>query len=923
MLSRLWRSAGIVTVVLPISTALAVHARAQTPAAPGDDTPSVLAQAGPSAPQGTPTSPADVGGTAAPGAAQTHLDIATVNVAHALPSASGTRAQALRLKQDAPNFVEVQPQSEIKKLPDVSVAEALQRVSGISLETDSGEGRFINIRGLDADLNGVSFDGVRLQPSNVASPFGGGRAIALDSIPAGFVGGLEVIKTLRPDEDAEALGGQINIVPREPPTTGQPFVDLNVGSGYEPLRASPVVQGGITLGGSFGLGRDGGLFDPAKDTGQGFFSNAKPFSVLGTATQYNDQRGVDDVEEAYVDQQSAGVPDKALNELDLRRYQYNRRRYSHGGELEYTPDPLNRFYFRFAEAGYDEHVSRHQEILTNLASDACATENCYADPYGFGILAPTATVEQTLRDETESIRSNVVEWGGRNVLNSGIVVDYRGSFSSGDYNKPYDYNSTFTNPNTVSLAYNNLTDPFHPSVRVLDGTNLADPGGYNLTGLNNSQERANDHEWDGFANVGVPADFHGVGTLRFGAGARLRQHEVTETFQNYSANPDLPPISFSGYNFGSDQIFYDHRYNIGPMVDGGVRALIGSPFLTEDVAADVLAGQQAYQNDHENVYSGYGQYEWQHGRLGLLAGIRVEGTDAVYGANQSLTDSAGNVTVTPAKSNEDYVDYFPTLQARYTLAPNLIGRLAYSTSIGRPGFNQITAATNIDVGNGIVTKGNPALAPTTADDFDISVERYIQHAGLISVGAFDKQFHNYILPSSLTGTYPGISGIVRLQSFSNGGEARATGVELQFIRMFDFLPAPFDGFGVDSNYTYVDSTITIRQGETSTLPSTSPNNFNVALLYEKGPIDFRFATAFVSRNLYAIGSSRATDIFSAPRFRIDIGSSYAITRHLSVYVDMKNLTDTPLQFTEGPTNTRPTQREFYDATYLAGLRSSF
>lgn len=121
--------------------------------------------------------------------------------------------------------------------------------------SDTAEGRFVNIRGLDSDLNGVSFDGVRLMPSNVGSPFGGGRAIALDAIPAGFVGGLEVVKTQRPDQDAEALGGSINVIPREPRPDGQPSLDLNIGGGYEPLRDTPVVQGGLTFSGTFGRGQ--------------------------------------------------------------------------------------------------------------------------------------------------------------------------------------------------------------------------------------------------------------------------------------------------------------------------------------------------------------------------------------------------------------------------------------------------------------------------------------------------------------------------------------------------------------------------------------------------------------------------------------------------------------------------------------------
>jgi outer membrane receptor for ferrienterochelin and colicin len=131
-----------------------------------------------------------------------------------VPSATTTRAAAIEEKKQAPNIIEVQPLSEIIKLPDVNTAEALQRIPGISLETDSGEGRFINIRGLDSNLNAATYAGVRLPASNAASPFGGNRAVAFDTFPTGIVGGVEVTKTLRPDMDAEGLGGSINLVPR-------------------------------------------------------------------------------------------------------------------------------------------------------------------------------------------------------------------------------------------------------------------------------------------------------------------------------------------------------------------------------------------------------------------------------------------------------------------------------------------------------------------------------------------------------------------------------------------------------------------------------------------------------------------------------------------------------------------------------------
>lgn len=306
-----------------------------------------------------------------------------------VPNPTGTREQALAAKRAAPNLVEIRPQSEIRKLPDVNIAEALQRLPGVSLETDTGEGRFVNVRGLDSDFNSVTYGGVRIMPSNQASLLGGSRAIALDSIPAGLVGAIELVKSNRPDQDAESLGAAIELVPRPIPQFGRPFLELTGIGGVEPLHGSPRVSGSITVGGTFGF--DEGT-RPWEKPGEaepraGFVSNPRPFGVLGTASFDNDQRGVDDIEAAYAD--TPGIPNKVFQTLELRRYDYFCRRYSRGGEFEFRPNEANRFYFRLAEAGYTEHVSRHRLVLDNLATGD-ANGN-FGDGSG-GFLAPQASI---------------------------------------------------------------------------------------------------------------------------------------------------------------------------------------------------------------------------------------------------------------------------------------------------------------------------------------------------------------------------------------------------------------------------------------------------------------------------------------------------------------------------------------------------
>lgn len=149
---------------------------------------------------------------------------------------------AREAQQQAPNLINLATAEEMQKLPDVNTGEAIRRVPGISLETDTGEGRYINIRGLDADLNSTTFGGLRLPPTNNSSPSGAGRAVAFDSIPIGFVGAIKVTKSNLPEQDAEALGGTIDITPKTAPQNGKPFAEVKLGTGEELQRHTGIID---------------------------------------------------------------------------------------------------------------------------------------------------------------------------------------------------------------------------------------------------------------------------------------------------------------------------------------------------------------------------------------------------------------------------------------------------------------------------------------------------------------------------------------------------------------------------------------------------------------------------------------------------------------------------------------------------------
>jgi outer membrane receptor protein involved in Fe transport len=106
----------------------------------------------------------------------------------------------------------------------------------------------------------------------------------------------------------------------------------------------------------------------------------------------------------------------------------------------------------------------------------------------------------------------------------------------------------------------------------------------------------------------------------------------------------------------------------------------------------------------------------------------VQSHSSTYAAN--LVDSKPAVpTATPISQDKSYTNFFSSAQARYEFAPDLIGRAAVSSTIARPGFNQVTASTSRDP-SGSVSTGNPQLKPVTATGIDLSMEKYLSHAGI-------------------------------------------------------------------------------------------------------------------------------------------------------------------------------------------------
>lgn len=310
----------------------------------------------------------------------------------------------------------------------------------------------------------------------------------------------------------------------------------------------------------------------------------------------------------------------------------------------------------------------------------------------------------------------------------------------------WDY--TFSGPSGFGLTYNN-TNPAAISWRA-PSVNLANPNLYTLSGAVNGPFQEMDKEWSGALDATAPLaidDYDGLAKFGFSARLRVRSSSQDQTTYAPVGAPTIAQLAS-----GAPQIYYNGLYDIGPDITD--QALSRIPLVPNGLAptnpgSDYVTNQEAWQHDSENVYAFYGMYTVTVDRLGLLGGARVELTDGTYKANVGATNSDGTITtITPTTQSTSYTDVFPSLQAKYGFSDRLQARAAFSTAIARPGFNQNTAAKTIDLSASTISVGNPGLKPTTGIAFDIAIEYYLANGGIVSAGAFDKEFDNYIVATS-------------------------------------------------------------------------------------------------------------------------------------------------------------------------------
>lgn len=786
---------------------------------------------------------------------------------------------ALEIKRDHLEIVDPVVADDIAKLPDTSVSDALQRVTGLQITRDRGEGTGITIRGLtqmEMTLNGRE-----------VFTAGAGRTLDFADMASESLSGIDVYKTSAADQMEGGVGGLINL------RTRRPF-DFR---GREITGSTRLIFGDL-------VNRHAAQVS-ALASNRWHTDSAGEFGALVNVA-YQD-RGFRE------DQKSTGNP---LLRTDLVAGQTvvapngtsettsvgTRKRGTVNAVLQWRPvDHLE----LYAEGCHTEFETRQDSYQIN----AQATPTFVAD-------SPTLfTGTQDVRRITwVSAPISILSFARDTVDRTqqlalgGVWVDKALTLKT-DVSHTQSRNTLFFSGLNLGGRVANFTQDLSTDVPAshVAGTDLLVPANLQITGLpyrswrfDGEQTTARiDGEYafpDGF----VRALFAGVRHARRGANnaagvifadAPVAGIPVAAMPQFTQSNP---------YNFfpGSDSIRNFSVGNLDAARDAqGLRNAFG---IVSPIPA--TASPLSLWDINEETQAAYLMARFADAAAPSTAaldgnmGLRVVNTrEQVAGAQLAPATGA----VLPIRVNSSYTDWLPSANLRYLLDPGLWIRAAASKTLTRPNFNQLSPSltlvpNTINPSLNLGSAGNPELKPIRADNLDVAVEKYFNRSTALHLTGFLKKVEGFVATVSDREVVDGVA--YQVSRPRNSAAADIRGLELGYQQFYDFLPDWLRGLGMQANYTYVDSETPDRTlGQTVPLQNLSKHSVNLIGMYEKGPVSARIAynwrDKFLSgvANIVGVG---ALPIYTKAYGWLDASLVYRFNDRLSLVLTGTNLLGT-------------------------------
>ncbi|MEN0039141.1 MAG: TonB-dependent receptor [Cellvibrio sp.] len=784
--------------------------------------------------------------------------------------------KALNNQRSADNIITAVSSDAIGQFPDTNVSESLQRLPGLSIERDQGEGRYVRVRGMGPDFNAVTINGV-----GVPGPDADRRAVALDVIPSDLLEGLVVTKSLTPDMDANSLGGSIDVQSLSAFDRDGFFYQLTAEGSYDDNTEEVSPKIAATASNQFSIGGD--------DNNLG---------VAFGVSSFKREFGSDNVETGGAWDFEDGA---RLEEMEQRDYRITRERSGLTLNFDYKPSDSTDLYLRNLYSEYSDSEIRLANVIE--FEDALAEGE-----------TGTAEVQRELKDRKETQKILSTSLGGQTRLEK-WTLDYRLAYSKSSEDEPQNVAGAVFKIDDDVIA-DEVFDVSYTGTQKISISAPAEfyqPASYKLDEVELGSTNTNDES--SALNLDFTRELELGGNaaqIKFGAKyvERSKDNNV-DIWLSEDFIGDTSLAAFSGGNvdyhfgqFGSTINASSVKKSLDNIEVDEVESSIGDYEVTEDTSAAYIMGRIDI------------------GDLRLLTGVRYENTD--FTAQGFSYEEAAE-----QQSFENSDDYFlPALHIRYSISDQTQLRATWTNSVVRPGFAQLSPGRLIEEDDGDIEAefGNPNLKSLESSNFDLGIEHYPGVASVISAFAFYKAIDHFVYQTDLGGT-EGYQEFDKAVTYVNGKSADIFGIELAASKQFSSLPAPWDGLLIGGNATFVDSTAEIGgydDGEfiarDIAMPSQSDTSANFMIGYESDLLSMRLSANYKSKYVLEVLDPLDADYdaYVDDQVQLDFSLRYYLTDSIKLHFEALNLTD-EVYYTYVKDKKYNTQYESYGPTYKLGI----
>ena len=893
--------------------------------------------------------PAGSPGPAAPTQpAQTAQGIQQVQVTGLRSSIRSAEA----IKRDSVQVVDSINAQDIGKFPDRAAGDALQRIAGVQVGRDRGETSQVIIRGLP-DVS-TTLDGNEIFT-------GTGRRLQYQDLPVQAIGGLDVYKSVTPNQIEGGIAGSINVRLRSPfdlkgfNATG--FLDARRQkvSGSEATKDKTNPGGGFSVSNRWntGMGEMGALLDVAFNREhwgypvQWVDRPDRIFSISpdGTATRLNDDQPIAPLR-----------PGDRLGELPSIGGIYNagdRDRGSIHGAFQWKVNPTLDLTAHYLGTGYRQRsevdyilaittwTPRLQNVVLAPVGDYCNTPQ--------GVICPIQAASTPaarfggIYDYDPYVATST--WGAKE-----HTVQHFADLNLQYREGPWKLNSTVALTKSTYVNDTVIVDQQIPGASASVYTYGADGhGGYNAIVTPTSANALRDpsqfvlrgmvQNWG--ISKGEQVQWRNDASYRLGdgffsgidAGLRLSQRRTSfhgaEGHSDFTGATRPTPVGAFGASFES-------------LVPGLDR--LGGPWLTpsRDFLIDqadtvrtvygAAAGRVAEDptrtfDQREGTTTAYLAARWKTN----LSGIDLSGTVGARYVHVSR-DLRGNSrigdVISPIDETMRENNFLPSAAAVVGWRDNLQSHLSVGKTLTRPDFAALNPALSLIPPTvnapGTGSAGNPNLRPTKSTNTDATLEYYFPKNGYAQIALFHRDIDGYLQNLESQEVIGGQT--YRITRPQNSGKGTLRGAEFGIQKFIDFLPGPWSGFGAQFNYTWIDgdnqTLVAPGQYRKTALTNVAKKNYNAALLYEGMGITGRLTANHRGEYVEQIAEPRfGQDRIVGPNTFVDLSISYAINKNVSVQFDAINITKEKYEsYLNDPI--RPRDIRYNPTTYGINLRFS-